>query len=502
MKKILLFLTAFMIMGSLTLLNAQTFVGSDACQMCHPNQYPDWVESGHPYKFTIIENGVPPWYPPEAVNYQSTWMDELCDGSHTWNDIAGVIGGYGWKTRFVGTDGHLIGTAGSTFPTAGMGHNQINFFGGVNHGWKDYHPNDVKIYNYGCFKCHTTGGDMSGTWLANVPDLGTFSEGGVGCESCHGPGSDHAASPSKDNIDRVYEFAHQDNSIGGLQIGDEVLLPHPDSNRVNFLCGTCHNRSYTSPINSSGGFIKHHEQWDEFVATEHYEEGMTCSTCHNPHQRVIWEGGGIKMDCETCHPAQTSVTNHGPSAGCIDCHMPFAAKSGTTRGGSGYKGDVRSHLFKIIPNTETMFTADSSNVRDDDEREAALSPHFACLACHNDDGNINKTIEEAAAGAKDMHETLFISQHQDIKVGIYPNPSSGNINISFNLTKSENVSLHIYNVTGQLVFKMDEVSRPAGQQLIRWNGMSNTGAEITSGNYFLQVNTGSLTSAQKLILIR
>jgi hypothetical protein len=86
-------------------------------------------------------------------------MESLGDGSHTWADVAGVIGGYGWKARFVGTDGHLIGTAGSSFGDTRVGHNQFNFYGGEDHGWVDYHPGDEKIYNYGCFKCHTTGGD-------------------------------------------------------------------------------------------------------------------------------------------------------------------------------------------------------------------------------------------------------------------------------------------------------------------------------------------------------
>ena len=143
----------------------QGFVGSDACMSCHSDKHNMWVNSGHPYKFSIIENGVQPTYPDEAVNFQDTWMENLGDGSHNWENVAGVIGGYGWKARFVGTDGHIMGTANSAFST-GMGHNQFNFYGGEDHGWVDYHPGDEKIYNYSCFKCHTTGGDTEGTWLA------------------------------------------------------------------------------------------------------------------------------------------------------------------------------------------------------------------------------------------------------------------------------------------------------------------------------------------------
>ncbi|MCK4990506.1 MAG: hypothetical protein KAS29_08475, partial [Bacteroidales bacterium] len=62
-----------------------TFVGSDACKTCHSVNYNDWVASGHPYKFTIIEGGVEPTYPPEAINFQSQYMDSLGDGSHSWS---------------------------------------------------------------------------------------------------------------------------------------------------------------------------------------------------------------------------------------------------------------------------------------------------------------------------------------------------------------------------------------------------------------------------------
>ena len=483
-----------------------TFVGSEACSGCHSSKYNDWVVSGHPYKFTIIENGQPPVYPPEAINFQDQYMENLADGSHTWDDIGGIIGGYGWKARFVGTDGHLIGTAGSSYPTAGYGHNQFNFYGGENHGWVDYHPADEKIYNYGCFKCHTTGGDTSGTWLATAPGLGTFTEGGVGCEGCHGPGSDHIAAPSSSNIDKVYEFAHQDNAIGGLEIDGVVQTPNANGDDVNFLCGTCHNRDYKDPINASSGFIKHHEQWDEFMTTDHYGAGFDCLTCHDPHKRVIWDGDGITKTCGTCHPDQIENINHEGDATCIDCHMPFAAKSGTTRGESGYKGDVRSHLMRIIPDTNSMFIEDGSFVKDDDEREAALSPAYSCLGCHNDDPDDlipDKTLEQAAAGAKFMHSPENITQHENnISLGVYPNPTRGLTNINFVLTNSEMVSVEIFNTSGQLVYSLRNVQMTAGEQLIQWEGTSNAGASIEAGYYFIQVTTGNHVSVQKLIMMK
>lgn len=503
MRKILLLLAAVLIFGlNGNLLVAQDWVGSEACSGCHATKYNDWIQSGHPYKFTVIENNQPPVYPPEVINFQDEWMPNLGDGTHTWADVAGVIGGYGWKTRFVGQDGHVIGTAGSAYST-GFGHNQFNFYGGENHGWVDYNPGDEKIYNYSCFKCHTTGGTQEGTWLPAVEGLGTFTEQGIGCESCHGPGGDHIQSPSSSNIDLVYEFAHLDNDLGGLEVDGVVQTPDPNGNDVNFLCGTCHNRSYTDPINASGGFIKHHEQWDEFMATEHNAGGMDCNTCHDPHKRVIWEGDGIVMNCATCHDDQVSNTNHSASATCVDCHMPFAAKSGTTRGESGFKGDVRSHLFKIIPDTADMFVPNGSAVRDDDERPAALSPAFSCLGCHNDDPNDaipDKTLEEAVAGAMEMHGPTGVSSLQISQLGLYPNPSAGLVNITFDLERSQNTTLTIYDANGRIVFNQPAEFKSAGSHTIVWDGQQNNGSAAAVGYYFVQLNIGEISTVKKLVI--
>ncbi|KKL10740.1 hypothetical protein LCGC14_2552820, partial [marine sediment metagenome] len=159
--------------------------------------------------------------------------------------------------------------------------------------------------------------------------IGTWSEPGVQCESCHGAGGNHVNKP-----------------YGVAMTVD----------RSSEQCGTCHYRGDVTVIDASGGFIKHHEQWDEFVATKHYANGMNCLTYHNPHKRTIWDGDAITKTCETCHGSTITTLNHAAGPNCVDCHMPFAAKSGTKRGSSGYKGDVRSHLMDITADTASMFT--------------------------------------------------------------------------------------------------------------------------------------------------
>jgi hypothetical protein len=185
--------------------------------------------------------------------------------------------------------------------------------------------------------------------------------------------------------------------------------------------------------------------------------------------------------------------------------MPFAAKSGTKRGESGFVGDVRSHLMAITPDTASMFTADGAWVRDDSARSASLSPAYSCLGCHNNDPDDNipeKTLEAAALSATAMHHATSVSQHAELSLGIYPNPSSGPTVITFTLARAENVTLRVFNTAGQMVYQLANERRPAGSQLIQWNGTSNTGAEMVSGYYFVKLTDGNLTSVQKLVMMK
>jgi hypothetical protein len=105
-----------------------------------------------------------------------------------------VIGGYGWKARWLDADGYII--TGDTV--------QWNL---ATEEFSAYHASDpIGTKPYDCGKSHTTcwtPTDENGLHQYDLPGIhGTFSEGGVTCEACHGPGSELAAAPSASNIIR------------------------------------------------------------------------------------------------------------------------------------------------------------------------------------------------------------------------------------------------------------------------------------------------------------
>ncbi len=75
---------------------AATYVGADKCKTCHNDKYEDWSNSGHPYKLMT---------PDEA---KAIRPDIPLPEGYTWDDIQYVIGGWGWKSRYIGKDGFII----------------------------------------------------------------------------------------------------------------------------------------------------------------------------------------------------------------------------------------------------------------------------------------------------------------------------------------------------------------------------------------------------------
>lgn len=359
----------------------QAYVGSATCGTsgCHQAVYEMFTESGHPYKFTLVENGEAPVYPWDAENGGGVATAGTPVGT-SWDDILGVIGGFGWKARFVTADGQVMIGAGV----------QWNF---ETEQWVAYNTGTTTPYQYSCFKCHTTGATAEGEWKPGIP--GSFVFGGIQCEECHGPGAQHASDPE--------------------------LFAMP-IDRSSESCGDCHTRDAARRIAASNGFVQHHEQFDEWLHSPHSGRAA-CIDCHDPHASVIFDdvalGDGVKVDCTSCHPAAyasgQAENSHIAGPDCVDCHMPQTGKSAVSS--NNYNGDIRSHLWSIRTDAVSkseMFTADGKFVVLDEQSQGSVTLDFACYGCHKDaDGvggpNSIKTLEELSAKASGIHDgTAFM----------------------------------------------------------------------------------------------
>lgn len=360
-KSILFFISMALIFGTVSYVDAAEFVGSDACAKCHMSKYNDFVVSGHPWKIRKAADakvvGIP-----------------LPEG-YAWDDISYVIGGAHAKIRYMDKKGYIITMTGPNKDKAGK--NQYNMATGK---WVDYEAG--KVAKYDCGPCHTTGYNKEGNQDGLEGVVGTWKFAGIQCEACHGPGGMHAKEPSKANI-KIDKSAAE--------------------------CGKCHVRGSKDKIPAAGGFIRHHEQYNEHLASPH--KGLDCVVCHDSHKRAKFS---IIKDCKSCHDKAdkdfTGSKKDKIGMSCLDCHMPRALRTAVAF--SKYEADVRSHAVKINidPKAEMFYKEakldkEGKQVLDkegkpqmDEFARGYLTVEFACLYCHKD-----KDKDWAAAKAKGIH---------------------------------------------------------------------------------------------------
>ena len=84
----------------------------------------------------------------------------------------------------------------------------------------------------------------------------------------------------------------------------------------------------------------------------------------------------------------------------------------------------------------------------------------------------------------------------------YPNPFIERTQIEYNLPKISNVNIAIYNVLGAKVKTLLNKRQNAGTHTITWDGRDNSGNKVSSGFYFLRLETGEYEGTRKLLLIK
>jgi len=83
-----------------------------------------------------------------------------------------------------------------------------------------------------------------------------------------------------------------------------------------------------------------------------------------------------------------------------------------------------------------------------------------------------------------------------------PNPSRGYLAISYDLPVETQVSLKVYNLSGQLVRTLAFGKEKAGCKHAAWDGRSESGARVASGVYFYRLEAGSFAATKKMVVIR
>jgi predicted CXXCH cytochrome family protein len=245
--------------------------------------------------------------------------------------------------------------------------------------WKEITPipdgaHDIRqIWNVNCFNCHGTN-IVQGFDAASKRYQTTWTEMGIGCEACHGPGREHAALMEAWEKDPSSKPSY-DNSSKNRALSDTIKVLSTRSaepRRVFDTCAYCHGNKnnvfvgfrggdryedYALPFIVSGALPPDDFQgefWPDgrpnrfnrpqaLMLSGCFQAGaIACTNCHVAHgsgnehslKVNIYEGRNGDALCTQCHAKPRAgqavvegVSQHSyhapdsPGSRCINCHM-------------------------------------------------------------------------------------------------------------------------------------------------------------------------------------
>jgi predicted CXXCH cytochrome family protein len=370
------------------------YVGSEACQECHQEVYLGWKTTFHAYKFRepspdfVIgdferNNTITAAQGPITMSRKGDEYFVTAPGPESRPETYRVdyVLGSIWKQRYI-----------SRFPNGALrvlpvqwnvqtlkwvGASGMEGEGAGKAFWSD----SENVFQYQCMGCHTTNSranydEAKDTYATEWTDMG------VGCEGCHGPGSNHLVAEIPEKAATILNPAKM-----------------PDPRRAAMICGSCHGRGksldgkYAYPVDyhpggqlnflfdqqpgtfPDGSAKQHHQQYDDWLKSGHARGGTMCWDCHSPHLRGKSNRFQLKLPgsllCNSCHKVEPRGV-HGLHSvnNCVGCHMPNTVYSATP-------GDLRSHSFMVV----RPVVAEPGEEQLDHFLLAAKKPD-SCKQCH------------------------------------------------------------------------------------------------------------------------
>ena len=107
---------------------------------------------------------------------------------------------------------------------------------------------------------------------------------------------------------------------------------------------------------------------------------------------------------------------------------------------------------------------------------------------------------DIVTGVEDNREEVVINSFE-LRQN-YPNPFNPATVIEYNLPEISRVSLTVYDALGREVILLVDEEQPRGVYKKIWNGVNNSGVQVSSGVYFYRLETGSFVKTKKMILLR
>lgn len=318
-----------------------------SCAECHHEQFADWKGSQHARANRLVDYAQDaPAFNPTRTYHESglttkifqNWKTFLVrqsgpDGVETLHQAVAVIGVSPLIQYLTPFPGGRLQTINPAYDPAKK--EWFDVFSGeerLGHEW-GFWKNQGMNWNSQCAACHMT--DFHKNYDAVTDAYNSRWEAmGISCRQCHGPMSDHLATP-------------------------DAPVPVRSERQIMSSCASCHSRrgeltgqfqpgedfddhyrltlpDLTTTYHADGQVRDENFEYTSFLLSKMGHAGVSCLDCHHAHSaglRLPVENNALCMSCHTPPgtdtaipiPDQVAHSHHLPgSTGnrCTECHMP------------------------------------------------------------------------------------------------------------------------------------------------------------------------------------
>ncbi len=315
------------------------FVGPQACAECHRERHETYVETGHYRTSTVADATAGSFAAPEN-ELQSSQGDLRYTMLEKEGRVFQRISFDQWSQSVpmdIRTGSGKVGHTYLYWLGEALFQNHVSYYSATNEwipspGFNDFGGTYSRPIELLCLECHVTYIDL--TQPPNHYDRQS-AIWGVSCERCHGPGRDHVEYHRKHPEQQKAKFIAQPAELS--------------RNRQLDICGQCHSGNFrfeskAFAFRPGDLLIDHHTPHGlklEKVGSVHtsnqlsrleksvcfQQSQMTCSSCHDPHQKQRGDVVEFSQRCLDCHQqAQCGMhdeLDQALSQDCISCHMPM-----------------------------------------------------------------------------------------------------------------------------------------------------------------------------------
>ncbi len=143
---------------------------------------------------------------------------------------------------------------------------------------------------------------------------------------------------------------------------------------------------------------------------------------------------------------------------------------------------------------------------DPDNGDYNLLAGSACIDAGDPESPLDPDDTTADIGAFYFDHVSAAGQPSVPAIGpalaVYPNPFNPQTTVVFEITREQVVEVAVYDLLGRRVCILAEGFRIAGRHEVSWNGRDSLGYAISSGTYFISLETEGGVEAKKVMLIR